>query len=200
MASQTRLTVIKRMTYRGNAQEEWSNSYSLDGTPPANDAAWRTLFDELVAAEKGCYNSGSSVIGGYGYNDDSDNAHAVWTVDLTISPNTPVPGTLSSTAGLDVPGDVAAWARWGLDRFNSKGKRVYLRKYFHSVMMKSTPPYDECSAATKTALAAFATTMKNGLPGGRKIIDRKHTDANVVSAGGSTYLTTRTLKRRGKRP
>lgn len=190
------LTVVKRMTYRGNANEEWSNTYNFTGVTPADSGAWRTLFDALVLEEKKLYQSSTQVIRGYGYNEVPDKGdHAIWTVDLRISPNTVVPGTLAS--GNRFAGDQAAWVRWGLDRFNTHGKRVYLRKYFHDGGGDSSVP-DNLITAYRTALSAFAAKMWDGsFVDGRKICSK---DGEVpIGAGIAPYMTTRTLKRRGKR-
>lgn len=201
-APTTGLVIIKRFTYRGNANEEYSNRYLLSGTTPANSAAWRTLFDAVVAEEKKLYKSNVTVVAGYGYDSPSPTAHAVWSVDLTVSPNSPVAGTYTG-GGYQTPGDGAAWVRWGLDKLNSKGKRVYLRKYFHPAYIDTTQNSgnggDAIMAAWVTAATAFGAFM-DGTAGslGRVITDAAGTA--TVGHAVSAYITTRTLKRRGKRP
>ena len=196
-APTTGLTIVKRFSYRGDASEEWSNKYLLTGSTPADSAAWRALFDALVLEEKKLYRVQTSVVAGYGYNSAAEDAHAVWNVDLDIAPNTPVPGTMA-VAGDRFSGDQACWVRWGLDRMNSKGKRVYLRKYFHDGTRDSVN-IDNPAPGYVTALAAFGTKLRDGsFVGGRVITD--HLGTAVVGSGVSSYMTTRTLKRRGKRP
>lgn len=197
-APTTYLTVIKRFNYRGDANEEWSNSYALTGATPADSAAWRTLFDALVAEEKKLYWNSTTVVGGYGYDGiPAEGDHAIWSVDLTVSPNTPVPGTFTGS-GNGVAGDQAAWVRWGLDRFNTNGKRVYLRKYFHDGAVNPSTP-NQLLAGYTTALTAFGSKMFDGsFTAGRKVCD-KFGEVPIGSAV-SPYITTRTLKRRGKRP
>src|SRR4051812_20583291 len=97
------VTVVKRFTYRGDANEEYSNTYWFTQAPPSDATAWRALFDALVLQEKTLYPSSVNVVRGYGYNDDTghksgdegDVAPAVFTVDLTVAPNTIVPGTFT---------------------------------------------------------------------------------------------------------
>lgn len=192
----TVLTVVKRMTYRGDAGEEWSNTYALSGTTPADSAAWRTLFDAMVTQEKTLYQSTTQAIKGYGYNKiPVKGDHAIWTVDLRVAPNAVVPGTLAS--GSRFAGDQAAWVRWGLDRFNEHGKRVYLRKYFHDGGQDSTVA-DNLITAYITALTAFGAKLWDGsFSGSRTIVDKF--GAAPIGSGVSPYITTRTLKRRGKR-
>jgi hypothetical protein len=198
-APTTYLTIIKRMQYRGDAMEEWSNSYALTGTTPADSGAWRTLFDTIVAQEKTLYRNTSNVVAGYGYDGiPASGDHAIWSVDLTVSPNTPVPGTLAGMSGNVMAGDQATWIRWGLDRFNSKGKRVYLRKYYHQGYTDATTG-DGLPSAYVTALNAYGAKLWDGTSfGGRRICDK---DGNTpIGHAVSSYVTTRTLKRRGKRP
>jgi hypothetical protein len=191
------LTVIKKFQYRGN-DEEWSNHYHLEGAIPADAAAWRTLFDALVAQEKNLYPSGTSVVAGYGYDDDAANAHAVWSVDLEVAPNSPVAGSMATTGGHEAQGDGAVWIRWKLDRENSRGKSIYLRKYYHGAII-TDGSFDAVLPAQGTALASFGTALENGtVPGVGKIRDAG--GGAIVSTGHSTWVTTRTLKRRGKRP
>lgn len=196
------LTVIKVGFRHGAATEEWGNKYHLTGTDPANPTAWRTLFDALVAQEKTLYTSSTKVVRGYGYVSDADDATAVWSVDLQVSPNTPVPGTLTNADGTYVPSDVATWVRWKLDRNNSNGKPVFLRKYFHDQIMDNSGGHaaaDSLSVGSKAALNAFASLLFTGAGvGGSKIRDAG--GGNVIASGISNYFTTRTLKRRGKRP
>lgn len=200
MASVVGLTVIKKFSYRGNANEEWSNDYHLDGAIPADAAAWRTLFDALVVQEKPCYLSNVSVVAGYGYDSDDPNAHAVWSVDLTTSPNTPVAGTGTFTAGTASPGDAAVWVRWKTSRTNTKGKPIYLRKYFHGAVNQGSGNQDLVIAGQVTALNALGAKLSDGtFLDGRKIRSRSHAET-IINHGASTYVTTRTLKRRGKRP
>ena len=197
-APTTILTIVKRFTYRGDANEEYSNTYALTGTTPADSTAWRALFDALVAQEKTLYKGQVSVVGGYGYDHltyDSGRKQwhtddSVWGVDLTVAPNSPVAGTYSGTA---------AWIRWGLDRLVG-GKRIYLRKYFHPAYLDNANTNPDLLQDTwVTAAAAFGAFMDGGpLLGSRKITDALGT--NTVGHADSTYATTRTLKRRGKRP
>jgi hypothetical protein len=197
-APTTYLTVIKRMSYRGDPSEEWSNSYALTGSTPVDSAAWRTLFDALVLQEKTCYTSDVTVVAGYGYAGiPGSGDHSIWNVDMTLAPNTPVPGTLTGT-GAKMAGDQAGWLRWGLDRFTAKGKRVYLRKYFHGGYT-SSGTYDDMHTGTRNAYLAFGLKLEDGsFAAGRKICDK---DGNVpIGHAASTYITVRTLKRRGKRP
>lgn len=194
------VTLVKRFTYRGDASEEWSNSYFFKGgTTPADDDAWGTLVDALVTQEKTVYTSGVQVVRAYGYDSDADNAHAVFVRDYTVSPLSVVPGTLTASASNPLyPGDVAAWVRWGTERF-ARGKRVYLRKYFHGIQIASSLNQDSISAAQVTALTALGAKLRDGsFLGGRTLTARGHSDT-LVNHGVSPYATTRTLKRRPKR-
>jgi hypothetical protein len=197
-APTTRLVIIKRFNYRGDAMEEFSNSYMLTGTTPADSAAWRTLFDALVLQEKTIYGNQVTVVRGYGYASVADDATAVWSVDLTVSPNTPVAGTLDTSSGSRGPGDTAVWVRWGLDRLNSRGKRIYLRRYFHGAW-QPTGGGDAVFPAQITALNALGAKLQDGtFASGRLVTDKL--GSAVIGHGASAYVTTRTLKRRGKRP
>jgi hypothetical protein len=198
MADLTGLTIVKQFLYRANA-EEWSNTYYLTGDVPADATEWRTLFDALVAQEKTCYSNAVSVIRGYGYDSDADDATAVWSVDLEVAPNSPVDGTLSGAGGQGLAGDEAAWVRWKTDRENTNGKAIYLRKYYHGGY-----------ATDGDADSVLPTWIDNLNDFGEKMMDGSFLDARTIRSqhhaedlqghGASRWLTTRTLKRRGKRP
>jgi hypothetical protein len=197
MAALTGLTIIKAMPYRGEAAEEWSNHYHFAGSVPANPTAWAALFDNVVFYEKACYPSLVHVIGGYGYDSDDPNAHAVWTHDISGSP---VAGTLSTSGGQLAPGDAAVWERWKTSRTNSRGKAIYLRKYFHGAVIVEGTTADAVLAAQKTALQALGAACSDGTFGsGVTLRSRTHAET-LLSHSASDYVTTRTLKRRGKRP
>jgi hypothetical protein len=196
------LVTIKRGYRHGTQSEEWSNKYHLTGSDPADAAAWRALFDAFAVEEKKLFSGNTLIVRAYGYTSDSDTATAVWSVDMTVSPNSPVAGTLSTTSGTGCPSDAALWLRWKLDRNNSKGRPVYLRKYYHDVWKNTvTGPstFDDPLASQSTALTAFGTLLSSGIGiSSRKIRDTG--GGNVIAVGTSPWITTRTLKRRGKRP
>jgi hypothetical protein len=191
------LTIIKRFNYRGNANEEWGNTYMLTGTTPVDGPAWKSLFDSIVAQEKTVYTASSVVIRGYGYDRvPVKGDHAIYSVDLRPS-STTVPGTLATATGERFPGDGAAWVRWSLNRFNSYGKRVYLRKYFHDGL-RATGGTDGLLAAYITALNGFGTFMMGGTVGGTRNLCDPLGNVPIASAA-SSFITTRTLKRRSKK-
>lgn len=201
MAAQTGLVLIKTFPYRGDLNEEFSNKYHFTGSVPADATAWRALFDALVVEEKKLYTSAVHVIKGYAYATDNPADDSVWSVDLRVSPDAPVAGTLTPGASSHQMGDTAVWVRWKTSRNNTNGKAIYLRKYFHDVFcVDSVGGADAVVAAQKTALTNFGTKLMDGtFSGGRKITAMGHDDV-ITATGASSYATTRTLKRRGKRP
>lgn len=197
MASVVGITLVKKFNYRGDANEEFSNQYWLSGSIPADGTAWTTLIDALVAQEKTLYTGEVSVVRAYGYDSDADNAASVEQRDYSLAP---IVGTLSISSAARVPGDVAGWIRWKTSRLNTKGKPIFLRKYYHGVWMSNTSGGDTLNATQKTAFDAFGTKLMDGsFSGARTLRSRLHAES-LLSRASSTYLTTRTLKRRGKRP
>lgn len=196
MADVVGLTVIKKFTYRNDATEEWSNQYHFTGALPSDDAAWVALFDALVAQEKTLYPSYSAVVAGYGYTSDDPSQHAQWTHDISASP---VAGTYTVGSGHVAPGDAAMLVSWKTSRTNSRGKAIYLRKYFHNAVVNPTNQ-DVIDAGLQTAAAAFALKLYDGtFIDGRTLRSRGNSETLLTHAVAN-YVTTRTLKRRGKRP
>jgi hypothetical protein len=200
MAAKVGLTIVKAFTYRGDSTEEFSNTYHLTGTVPDTPTAWRTLFDALVAQEKTVYASAVSVVRGYAYATDNPSDDSVWSVDL-VTDSGVVPGTLSLGTGTPAPGDCAVWVRWKTSRLTSPGsKPIYLRKYFHGALMASGGVGDTILASQKTALLALGAKLQDGSFTEARTITAQAHDDTIVSHAASSYITTRTLKRRGKRP
>ena len=201
MATVVGVTIIKRMTYRGDASEEWSNQYHFTGAVPVDHTAWKALYDALIAQEKTLYLSTCAVVRAYGYDSDADDAVAVDSFDYLAAAAT-VPGTASTGTGTYPAGDQAAWVRWKTSRLNTKGKPIYLRKYYHGVPTEEDNPTtaDTVAAGWITSAQAFGTKMFDGtFLDARTIRSRLHAET-ILNRGVSMYITTRTLKRRGKRP
>lgn len=189
------LTIIKTFTYRGVA-EEWSNTYALDGTTPTTPAEWKTLADAVMASEKTLYRDTTVIIRAMGYESGTDAAK--WSYDYLASAAS-VPGTSAPNPGDVVKwaGDQAGWLRMQVGN-SASGKPKYIRKYFHGGHSAFADP-DSVFPALKTAYIAHGTKMTNGtLPGGMKWIGPDGTIGTTPAA--SPYVTTRTLKRRGRRP
>lgn len=208
MASVCGVTLVKKMYYRGDINEEYSNQYWFDGATPADSTAWKALADALIDQEKTVYTGDAWTVRAYGYDDpigagtsEAPKPVSVWTYDYEAAAAT-VPGTLSQGTGVLAAGDAAVWCRWKTSRLNSKGKAIYLRKYYHPAIQKSGTGSDRdvILAAQKTALQAFATKLWDGtFLSGRKITAAQHDDT-IIGSNASSYITTRTLHRRGKRP
>lgn len=190
------ITSIKSMTYRG-AVEEWGNTYHFDGDPPANPADWLTLASYLALLEKAVLPSEQSIVRFYCYEDTDD--HSVLTIDAD-TPFAPVTGTLTfSSPKAYAPGDAAMWIRWKTARVNSNGNPIYLRKYYHGVILNSPgTDGDTIYTTQKDALDTLAGLLNSAVGDWPGLVG-----PDGVAPGAdrsSTYATTRTLKRRGARP
>lgn len=194
----TGLTIVKRFPYRANLNEEFSNTYFFSGTPPSGAAAWDTFAGLVAAEERKVYSSAAKVVAFYGYEDDSEDRTAVWSKDMRTTGS--LGGLFTGAAsGVKCPGDAAAWVRWQTGRYTEKGKKIYLRKYFHDVYMEPSTA-DTLLGTQRVAMIAFGTKLTDGTLDGRHIVGRGHVDDVISSSAASLYVTTRTLKRRGKRP
>lgn len=192
--AQPKITIVKAFTYKGK-YEEFSNSYHFTGTKPTDAAGWKTLADAIITAEKPSVPPTVTFVRAYGY--AAGNNHSEAQIDYTVSPLTPAAGTLVTGGVIPYPGDVVVWVRWPTGQLNARGRKVYLRKYFHGILPNGSTP-EGVSTAQKTALATFAAKLIDGtLPGTFVYSD------NAGHAGTSpsvdAFATVRTLKRRGKR-
>jgi hypothetical protein len=194
------LTLVKSFGYRG-APEEWSNTYFFTGDLPSTPAAWKTLADNVIAQEKTLYDANTEVVKAIGH--QAGDSVAVWSYDYAAASES-VPGTL--TIGVStVPqgGDSASWLRWSTDQLTSKGKPIYLRSYFHPAYAggSTDSTRDEVSTNWTTPAQAFGDAWIAGFSDGSETHVRCGPKGAVgLVALPSTYVTTRTLERRGKRP
>ncbi|HEX6827326.1 MAG TPA: hypothetical protein VF077_13490, partial [Nitrospiraceae bacterium] len=141
----------------------------------------------------------SKVVRAYGYDDNALDAHSVWGWDYDGA-GTSLPGLLVSGAGEHpYAGDQAGLVWWKVDRKTSKGKYIYLRKFFHDGFLGAGK--DVIGSTTNAAYDAFATTLATtGTGVGGRWIRSRIQDEVVLNHDGSAWVTTRTLKKRGKRP
>lgn len=193
MAATGKIILVKRFTYRGQ-NEEWSNTYHFT-TTPTTSGGWDTAFASLAAKEKLLYPSTSHIVRAYGYEVGADVASYV--KDYTAA-SAEIAGTYANTDGEHQSGDVAATVRWFTGVFNSRGRKVYLRKYFHDVFADISN-HDNVAPNLKTAIQTFASAIL-GSAAITGMGSYCGPDGDVPTTGlANSYLTTRTLKRRGKR-
>lgn len=185
------ITINKQFDYRGK-KETWSNKYHFSGTTPANPADWKTLADAIWAAESAFLSSNVRYQGHYGY--EAGNEHAVDIRDYIAEGVASGSGALNASI-INAPGDVAAWVRWATPDRNSRGKIIYLRKYFHAVQVLN----DALGSQSLDPMKLYAAKMTSGtLPGGVKICGPQGAVAGAWKV--SPYASFRQLKRTGKRP
>lgn len=193
------LTIVKSFMYR-DAPEEWSNTYFMTGDLPSSPASWKTLADAVIAEEKLCYTAGTKVVRAIGHK--AGESVAVWSYDYDAH-SEDVPGTLSPGTGTNQQGgDAAAWIRWSTDQLTSRGKPIYLRSYFHDVWTQSGgSDGDTLSTNQAAALLEFGQDWVAGFVDGDGVTHVRAGPHGVVGlvALASTYVTTRTLERRGRR-
>ena len=115
----------------------------------------------------------------------------------------PRPVTADGVVGVLVDsGDTAQWIRWSTDQLTERGKPIYLRSYFHPGYPSSTVGPDQVAASWQTAAQAFGDAWITGYDDGDSVLHHRAGPHGVVGlvATPSEFVTTRTLKRRGKRP
>lgn len=190
------VTIVYRFTYRGNP-EEWSQQYHFTGSAPSDGTGWHALILKLAQLCQDAIDQDTQIVTGYGYQDTDHDS--VYTDDLTAGGLTLFGNLTLGTGAHYMPGDSAAWVRWKTARVNSKGKAIYLRKYFHGgYLIDASDEADSLSTAYHTALTNFGTEVKGTTGAWPGIAGPDGVAPGAVFA--SPFVTTRTLKRRGVRP
>jgi hypothetical protein len=152
-------------------------------------------MNDVRTQEERCYNASVSWVRAYGYDSDADDANHVFFHDFTV-PGPPPVGTLGTqTGGHLMAGDQAATVRWVTDGRTSKGKAIYLRKYLHHGYVDSTDPDKVLQVTYRNEVQAAHEAIRT-MHGGLRSRTR---DLNASVTETSPWVTTRTLKHRGKR-
>lgn len=193
------VVTVQKFKYRG-VDEEWSQKYHFTGDHPSDDAGWIALIGALLPLIQVINTDRVTLIRAYGYN-TTDPGHAADYVYECADHGGVLVGDQNTSIADVAPGDAASWVRWKTGRTNTHGKPIYLRKYFHSVILsgESDDNQDSLDATYKTNLAAFGATVlaSSGAWPGLAGPDGVAPPGPIVA---SSFVTTRTLKRRGKRP
>jgi hypothetical protein len=200
VATQLGITLVKKMTYRGDPNEEWSNTYWFDGTPPTTQTQAQSFVDDLASHEKTLVLGTVTYLKAYVFNDNAPTAHAAFVVPSFTSG--PITGTMTTGTGTYPAGDQAAWIRWLTSRRTSKGRPIYLRKYYHGVPTDEDSPttVDNVSPSWATAAGAFATLLQGGSLGYGKIVGRGHASDVITAHSIAPFIGIRQLKKGRKRP
>lgn len=196
MPDRPSLTIIKGIEYR-DVTEEYSNTYHfwLQNGNPDSAAAWMIFATMLMQHEQPIHTTETTFHRVYGHN--AGQPGAVFMHDWLGAGNPPV-GTAAYPAHLRVPGDTAAWIRWSTGQRNSRGKLIYLRKYFHKIPSSAATDVDHVLPEAVQAMHTFGEWLLTGPWNGAQYCSPQ--GVVPIDVGVSQYQTTRTLKRRGRRP
>lgn len=193
-----RVIIVKSAEWR-NTQEEFSNGYYFNGTKPSNRSEAEAFFMALWNVEKEFSNQLITLAQGYYYEDPTvDKPHVTIGRDYRGENIQYGSGGIASSSG----GQQTSLEQCGLMKarcgYMKNGRVRYVNKYYHGVSAKQS----DADAANWVASATLATKLAKftdgTLPGGAKLC---RPDGLVCETPQvSPWITTRTLKRRGKRP
>jgi hypothetical protein len=192
------ITTVKAFTYRDVAGEQWSNTYHFDAIPPSSDATWKIVVDALANAEALALPTGCKVVQAYGYNSDDPLAASVYGWNYTVGGDEKL-GTQGPPGDAQhIAGDQAVMFFAKTDQRNSKGRNIFLRKYWHGGYALASDP-DKISATYKSALQTFCDKLAGGTIVELGVWRAQREPSVILSHGVDPWITTRTLKRRGKK-
>lgn len=181
------VVIRKSFGYRGGTQV-WSNRYHFNGGTPADNTAWNTLFDAVVADEAPIYDAGITITEAVGYTAGS-------TIAAHSKSYTTV-GTATYT-GNRSPGDCAALLRYATAARTSKGHPIYLFNYFHACLSAASgSAYDTLLGAQKTNIEEYADDWLAGFSDGTHTLTRAGPNgADATARLCETYITHRDFPR-----
>jgi len=185
--------------------EEFANDYIwAEGAPDNDDTQfWTQLSTQLVQIEQQIFDASVQYTSMYGWNNTDPHEPHVFFRTFPTDANWQgkfVPG-VGDIAGA---GDQAAYIRWLGSKKSKAGKPTYFRKYPHRPWTSSTDR-DKLSPDYLAALTAYASSSIWTLKGTfiNQFDQNKYNAGDNYATGPGTvspWVTTRSLKRRGKRP
>lgn len=189
------IVVINEFTWR-DSPEEWSQKYHFQGAGPGTPADWRALVDDFLDTYKSVIFTFVNVVRVQCYlNTDDD---AVYTYNLADFGGV-VAGTATADVGAEGWGDGESGylLRWNTGRSSSRGKPVYLFKYFHPALISSTDR-DKISTAFVAILSGWADGIRDAIGSWPGLADK--TGARPVGYLAETFVHRRQLRRGRRRP
>lgn len=189
------VVLYKEFTYRGSP-EEWGNTYHFLGDPPSDPAGWRDLVDDLVALETPIIVSLNNITRAICY-ENTDDA-SVYSYDLSAFAGV-VPGGFDSAAlgRHNQEGGTSYMMRWNTGRRSSRGKDIFLRKYWHPAPSATATP-DVLAPEMVTRLDTFGPAVmavSGSWPG---LAGPDH--VAPISSHSLTYTNYRDLRKGRRRP
>ena len=150
------VVLYKTFTWRGEV-EEWGNTYHFVGDPPSDAAGWRALVDALITLEKVVLDESVTIDRAICYENTDDSS--VYSYDLSAFGGV-VPGTYDTVANgaIRQEGGTSYMARWDTGRRSTKGKAIYLRKYWHPALT-ADGAQDALITSMHTKVATFANSV-----------------------------------------
>lgn len=190
MAATPSVRVVKNFSFR-QSSKNWSNRYHFNGGTPANDTAWHTLMDAIVAAEKLCYSSDVEITECIGYAAGSE--MPVSSKSYTTA------GTWAGDAnGKRAPGECVILGRYSTTARSSRNHPVYLFNYWHGVWANynSADEQDLPFGAQKTLFQTYMAAWLSGFSDGSHTLVRAGPNgATATGAEVEDFITHRDFPR-----
>lgn len=181
------IKIVKSFSWKGSAHL-WSNRYCFGGTTPASPAAWTTMCDAVVLAEKAIYTPDITIVQAVGYDAGSD--IPVFTKTYATV------GTLAQSTNWLLPRECAAVVRYSTATRTSKNHPLYLFNYYHGVLSIGTGTPDTIRADQVTAYNTYGSAWVTGFSDGTGAKPRMGPNGNLATGVfTSTVITHRDFPR-----
>jgi hypothetical protein len=148
--------------------------------------------------EKACFHSDTMLETSYGHIPGTPPVLVYERDETPPGEGGPVGSYIPTSADQPCPGDSAIWIRYLTTQKTILGKPIYLRNYYHGVYWQIN--VDSLATSQKTAFDALGTAWVAGITADG-VTFRRAGPRGAVAQNHTTgqFITTRTLKHRGKR-
>lgn len=190
------ITLEKSFTYRGG-REHWANTYHLDQVP-GSAGVWDTLAAQIWNLEKLFLTADVQFERLYGHTPGTPPILVHEADQAPAGEGGPAGAFVPTVAQHPTPGDAAMWVRWGTTQKSVLGKPIYLRNYYHAACWETN--VDQLAGGQIAELQNLGNAFVAGLSVSG-VTFRRAGPRGAVAQNSSVgpFITTRTLKSRGKR-
>ena len=157
MAAMPSLKIEYQSPYKGGTKR-WSNRYYLTAGKPTTDARWLQLAQNYRDQLKTIITSAHTIVGAVGYDAGSD--VPIWSTTFSTA------GTYSAGSQTQPPLECCAICKFTTSQRSTKNHPIYLFKYVHGVILRTTADKEQLDSGWKASFQAIMDFFISGVSDG----------------------------------